>query len=623
MSQLSDSSHIDVDRILEIDEQRRTRRMLQSRYDPILGNDEPHRVSVATPVAGLPRAFVPRLMLDDPAYKGVDMNALEWERLRCHYDFEFWCARCVVVKLKSSEADGPLILNAPQRRVLAELERQRLTGLPIRLIILKARQWGGSTLVQMYMAWIQCVHRRNWNSVICAHVKDSAANIRGMYTKMLANYPPELWEGEDKAQFKSFERCLNVRQIEGRGCRVTVTSAESQEAVRGADFSMAHLSETSFWKQSPRQSPDDLVRAICGSIALEPYSLIAMESTADGVGNYFHREWCRAREGKSDKIPIFVPWYEIEIYSLRCPDRRALAESLTAYERQLWDLGLDLDRIFWHRCKLREYGSPELMHAEYPTTEDEAFTNTGRGVFASEHIAALRATCTEPECGDIGETGFAAASNGSCLVWEHPVATASYVAAVDVGGRSAGSDWSVISVLKSAGSDGRPEVVAQWRGHCDHDRLAVIAACVGRYYFNALLIIESNTFETALYGGNCEDSNLFVLNRLAKVYPNIYRRQRYDVLNRRFSYMVGFHTNRSTKGMLIANLVEYIREGKYVERSFEACDEFATYEQQPNGVYAAKLGCHDDILMSRALALHLINEAGATTPRPLPSQPSW
>ena len=63
------------------------------------------------------------------------------------------------------------------------LEEMREAEQPIRLILLKARQWGGSTLIQIYMAWIQLVHRRNWNSVICAHLKESAANIKGMYTK--------------------------------------------------------------------------------------------------------------------------------------------------------------------------------------------------------------------------------------------------------------------------------------------------------------------------------------------------------------------------------------------------------------------------------------------------------
>ena len=60
------------------------------------------------------------------------------------------------------------------------------------MIMLKARQWGGSTLVQMYMAWIQMILAENWHSLICAHVKDTASTIRGIYSVMLESYPPEL-----------------------------------------------------------------------------------------------------------------------------------------------------------------------------------------------------------------------------------------------------------------------------------------------------------------------------------------------------------------------------------------------------------------------------------------------
>ena len=69
------------------------------------------------------------------------------ESIRIRYDFEFWCARCVTIKDKTSARNINFTLNAPQRRVLALLEDMRTAGKPIRLIMLKARQWGGSTLV--------------------------------------------------------------------------------------------------------------------------------------------------------------------------------------------------------------------------------------------------------------------------------------------------------------------------------------------------------------------------------------------------------------------------------------------------------------------------------------------
>ena len=68
-----------------------------------------------------------------------------------------------------------------------------------------------------------------------------------MYSKLIENYPAELWDGDEPPKFRPYERSSNVREIAGRGCRVTVSSIENQDAIRGADFALAHLSETAFW----------------------------------------------------------------------------------------------------------------------------------------------------------------------------------------------------------------------------------------------------------------------------------------------------------------------------------------------------------------------------------------
>ena len=68
---------------------------------------------------------------------------------------------------------------------------------------------------------------------------------------------------------------------------------------------------------------------------------------------------------------------------------------------------------------------------------------------------------------------------------------------------------------------------------------------------------------------------------------------------------IGFHTNRATKSLIITHLIAMVRDCGYVERCTEACNELTTYEQLPNGSYAAKLGNHDDILMTRAIALYV------------------
>ena len=560
--------------------------------------------------------WVPEAMTRDAEFRRVRTRA-EWGRLRCRHDFEYWAASCVRIKDKVSARIVPFILNAPQRRVAAIFEEQRLAGQPIRAIMLKARQWGGSTLVQMYMAWIQCVLTTNWHSLICAQVGKTAASIRGMYDAMLASYPAEMWEGDAAPKLVRYQGQELIREIAGRGCRITLGSSERQDSIRGADYAMAHLSEVAFWKDTPRSSPSDFIRAVCGAIALTPLSLVVLESTANGVGNYFHTEWLRSERGESDKRAVFVPWHEIGIYSAPVEDAAALWGAMDCYERDLWERGLTLEQIGWYHSKRREYASHAQMMAEYPTTAQEAFANTGSNVFGAEGVERLRTGCSDDyERGEVGAAcgavtgpktlrgvGFRHDTLGCLKVWERPRDGEMYVAAVDVGGRSATADWSVIALLTATE---HPRVVAQWRGHTDHDILTWKAASLAAYYNNALLVFESNTLESAAPAdAELSDQGAYMLHELYEHYPNLYWRRSPTG----GAPLPGFHTNRATKQMIITRLIGAVRDGTYRERDVSACDELLVYQRRPNGSYGARQGYHDDILMTRAIALHAIAEA--------------
>lgn len=589
-------------------ENARRNALLSDEPDPIKGDAaDPSRRPYS--FGGTTR-YLPADMLDDPKLPLVS-NERDFARLRFRYDFPFWAATCVVINDKITSRDIPLRLNRPQRRLVSLLERERLAGRPLRLIMLKARQWGGSTLIQIYFAWIQIIHRRNWNSLICAHVKDTAATIRGMYTKLLARYPEEYWEEDDAPEFRPFERMTNTRIIQGRGCRVTVCSSENQEATRGQDYALAHLSEVAFWKDSTLHNPADLLRSVASGIATKPLSFIAMESTANGVGNFFHREWLRANTpGKSDKIPFFVPWHEIEINrsGLTCGVRE-FWDSLDSYERELWELhGCTLEAIKWYHDKRLGFPDHRSMMAEYPTTPAEAFASTARSVFSSADVEALRADCSEEgergevtasRFGDVGAADtprFIPSADGLLTLWRRPRKGAEYLVCVDIGGRSRGADYSVIAVLDRGVPGARPEIVAQWRGHIDHDLLARKAEAIARFYNDAILAIESNSWESS-----SEGQGRFILDSLSRSYPNLYFRQSEGGA----ATSAGFHVNVRTKAAIIANLVAYVREHGYVERSYAACDELLQYESLPDGSYAASRGCHDDILMTRAIALYI------------------
>ena len=585
---------------LALEENRRRNKALATDYNPLSGRGAcgPRLKKRVKWEQGY--LWLPESMVADPEWKRVK-DAGEFRRLRLRHDFEYWAASCVTIRHKTTGRRVAFVLNAPQRRVAALLEDDRRAARPLRLIMLKARQWGGLC--------------RIWNTLICAQVKDTSAAIRGMYTAMLDSYPAEMWTGDEPPCFRAFEGARNTREIAGRGCRVTVASSMGQEAVRGLDCSMAQDSES--------MTPEAFIRAVCGGIPGVECSMIAMESTANGVGNFFHSEWLRAREGTSAYRPVFVPWHEIEMYRMPCRNPRRLLESMDDYERRLWEKGLTLEMIAWYRFKRREFSTHEAMKAEYPTDDVEAFTNSARSVFDPEAVERLREDCREPLAtgevtgseakgpGALRDVHFTPDATGRLKIWEMPQSggerPADYVAAVDVGGRSASADWSVIAVMRMRAFE-RPEVVAQWRGHCDHDLLGWKAAAIARFYNGALLVIESNSLETATEG-----PSQYILEELNAVYRRLYVRRSRDAATRdRNETRVGFHTNRATKSVIITGLICMVRDGGYVERSATACNEMATYRQQPSGVYEATPPAHDDVLMTRAIALYVIASMPST-----------
>ncbi|MDE5811960.1 MAG: terminase, partial [Muribaculaceae bacterium] len=98
----------------------------------------------------------------------------------------------------------------------------------------------------------------------------------------------------------------------------------------------------------------------------------------------------------------------------------------------------------------------------------------------------------------------------------------------------------------------------------------------------------------------------YILNQISTVYPNLYaRRQSEDEILQGLPRKYGFHTNVATKPMVISTLVKVIREHLYTERDTRCLDEYLQYERKPNGAYGAIVGHHDDLLMTRAIGLHI------------------
>lgn len=572
----------------------------------------------------------------------------QFVRVRIRYDFCFWAAMFVYIKNKGGGDDVLFKLTRPQRRFVARLEELRLAGKPIRIILLKARQWGGSTVSQLYMAWLMLVHKVGLNSLIIAHQGTATDEIKDMFDRMIKRYPVgllyELGASYDNNEPKmvAVGKSGAIFRVPQRNCKVKLGTAERPDSCRGGDYNLVHCSEVGIWKKTDGKSPEDIVRSACSGILLEPYTMIVYESTANGTGNFFQREYDAAKRGQSQFEAMFVSWFDIEKYSMPIDDLVAFAihlyenrnnenenstrEESGRYLWWLWNMGATLEGINWYIKERAKYNDHGQMASEYPSDDIEAFVHSGARVFDKYKVEALRPACRPPRyIGDVyadadeGEDAlrnirFAEDHQGMLWIWALPeideqVEIANrYLTIVDIGGRWKKADWSVIVVFDRLFmmDGGKPSVVAQWYGHIDMDRLAWKAAQIAAFYDNALLVIESNTAETKDKNRNVDgDQSFYILNQIKGVYNNMYaRKQSEDDIINKVPRKYGFHTNVSTKPMIISTLVKVVREAMYVERDVRCLDEYITYEKVGSS-FGAIPGKHDDLLMTRAIGMHI------------------
>lgn len=602
--------------------------------------------------AGSIHNFLQQVIGVEPSPEDAHKVVQQFIKLRCREDFPFWAAFFVYIKNKGGGEDVLFRLTRPQRRFVEKLEECRTEGMPIRLILLKARQWGGSTTSQIYMAWLQLLHRVGLNSLIIAHQGVGSDEIKDMFDRMIKEYPVDMLYrlgaeyDEKEPKLVGVGHSGSIYRVPQRNCKIKIGTAERPDSCRGGDYNLVHLSEVGIWKATEGKKPEDIVRSACSGILYRPYTMIVYESTANGTGNFFHREYVAAKEKRSQFQALFISWFDIELYTLPFKsDREKTAFAVLLYQNrnntntssdreepgaylwELWIKGATLEAIHWYIAERRKYNDHGQMAAEFPSDDIEAFVHSGQRVFDKYKVEKLRKSCRPPRfVGEVyadADEGKAALTNirftedkqGLLWVWVLPEiydderVTDRYLVVVDVGGRSRKADWSVIVVFDRMPmtDGGKPVVVAQWYGHIDIDLLAWKAAQIAAFYDNALLVIESNTLETHDRERSVDgDQSQFILNQVKDFYPNLYaRKQSEEDIREGLPRKYGFHTNVATKPMIISTLVKVIRERMYIERDERCINEFINYERKPNGAFGAIIGAHDDLLMTRAIGLHI------------------
>ena len=140
------------------------------------------------------------------------------------------------------------------------------------------------------------MRKRGLRSFILTHEEAATQNLFEIVQRYHNNCPAHLapHTGASNANELNFDE---------------IGTAGTKAVGRSSTIQLFHGSEVAFWPFADTHA-DGVLQAVPN----EDNTEIILESTANGIGNFFHQTWRDAEAGKNDYIAIFVPWYWSEEY---------------------------------------------------------------------------------------------------------------------------------------------------------------------------------------------------------------------------------------------------------------------------------------------------------------------
>lgn len=441
----------------------------------------------------------------------------------------------------------------------------------MRDIILKARKEGVTTFYAiMYLD--DTLFTPNTTSTIVAHTQDDVKKIFKI-VKLAYNHCPDSFAMSDgKIWRKPKANYDNVNELTFSGINSTIHVALQG---RGGTINNLHISEAS---KIPENAVDERMAAIMESVPnIDFGSNITIESTANGMGGWFHDMWTLAENGESEFNPIFFSWLHKSDNRLKAPKGwkpKEMTNGVRAKAMQHFDVELTRDQLFW--WEQRKQRQRHLMEQEHPTVPGDAFLSSDVQIFDGEKLRDLK-----PD--------EIIAERKGWKIYQEPKPDRYYVIGADPaegvkGDRSAGV---VVDALTLK------DVAVYYDNKTSPKEFANKLAYIGKRYNMALIAPERNNHGHA------------VLQRLKEIYDNIYTERVFDQKKSKKTSKLGWHTNTRTRDLIIDKLVEYFDDGTFEPSSAIIKNEMTTFVTNDKGKREARSGKHDDMIMATAIALQV------------------
>ena len=428
----------------------------------------------------------------------------------------------------------PFDLYKFQEKTVSEFQSERMN------VILKARQLGISTLTAGYALWMMTFHKDK-NILVIATKQDVAKNLVTKVRVMHANLPS--WLKQPCVE----DNKLNLRYMNGSQIKAV---SSGPEAARSEALSLLILDEAAFIDKI------DQIWTASQATLTTGGQCIAL-STPNGVGNWFHKTWVDAEEGRGMFNPIKLHW---TVHPERNDDWRKEQDTL-----------------------LGPSGAAQECDCDFLTS--------GTGVIDAVLLEKLRKEqCKDP----VEKRGI----DGNMWVWEPPNYNKDYIVCADVS-RGDGTDYSAFHVIELE----TLTQVAEYKGRINTKDFGNMLVSISTEYNDALLIVENNNIGWAT-----------IQQIIDRDYPNLFYTSKdlqyvdvqHQVTNKHYSeekkMVAGFSTTSKTRPLIISKLEEFFREESVMVRSNRLIDELLTFVYINNRAEAMQ-GYNDDLVMSFAIGL--------------------
>ena len=490
-----------------------------------------------------------------------------------------------------------------------DFENREITDISI--LILKGRQQGFTTAITAYQ--LACsITQRNFEGITLADESSNTEAIFQNKAKYVYNQLPDA--------IKPTEKFNNKRQLLFENLNSSWSADTATKDVgRSRTINFLHGSEVAFWRNG--------VSSILAGLgeALTKSSVKIFETTANGF-NDFREMW---KSGAH--INVFYEWWRTKEYRIEFASKQTKENFLQRldaredwiYERLRWlkyVKHLEDEQLWWYYSKYKKMLNKELIKQEYPCTPDEAFLSSGNCVFDKDKIITRIDEAPKPlkigyfeydyndtlpafgtlnpytdrpyEKNKISNIKWVNDPNGYIKIYKVP--NTPHITKYGIGGDTAGdgSDFFTGHVLDAKTG----EQVAVLKHQMDADLYSKQMYCLGMYYKQALVGIESN-FDS------------FPIKELQRLgYPNLYIREREDKFSGIMEKSYGFRTTSVTRPVIISNLVRIVRDTVELINDSDTLKEMLMFIKNEKGRAEAQEGEHDDLVMGLAIAYRIIEQ---------------